>query len=242
VLAGPQNKHPAVAAATINDRAARLRSEKIFVLTMTWPRSTVLMMLAIVARSGVAGTVAIVIGGRTHRFVCLVWPAVSSIRDCVAVAKTRASAALPDVCPAESATSWLRTSSRQGGVLRRDDLETRTVAQGTQIVHLRAAREIKFLKRENELQTADAGIGDVAAERGRASSGRDSFASSSRPLFACNPEVEYLKRGNELQTADAGIRHVAVSEVELLQGATALQAAHVRYFLQPRGRVPQAWE
>jgi hypothetical protein len=32
-----------------------LRSEKIFVLTMTWPRSTVLMMLAIVARSGVAG-------------------------------------------------------------------------------------------------------------------------------------------------------------------------------------------
>jgi hypothetical protein len=38
------------------------------------------------------------------------WPAVSSIRDCVAVAKTRASAALPDVCLAESATSWLRTS------------------------------------------------------------------------------------------------------------------------------------
>jgi class 3 adenylate cyclase len=45
---------------------------------------------------------------------------------------------------------------------RRDDSETRTVAQGTQIVHLRAAREIKFLKRGNELQAADADIGDAA--------------------------------------------------------------------------------
>jgi hypothetical protein len=40
-------------------REHTLRSEKIFVLTMTWSRSTVFMMLAIVARSGVEGTVAI---------------------------------------------------------------------------------------------------------------------------------------------------------------------------------------
>jgi hypothetical protein len=40
----------------------------------------------------------------------IAWPAVSSIRDFVAVAKTRASVSLPDVCPDESATSWLPAS------------------------------------------------------------------------------------------------------------------------------------
>jgi hypothetical protein len=47
-------------------------------------------------------------------------------------------------------------------------------------------------------------------------------------LFAI-PKFEFLKCRNELQPADARIGHVGRREVEFLQSATILQAAHVGY-------------
>jgi hypothetical protein len=104
-----------------------------------------------------------VIGARTNRFVCLVWPAVSSIRDRVAVAKTRASSALMDVC-CGIADFLVANIIKARWCSRRHDVETRTATKRTQIVHLRAPREIKFLKRGNELQAADAGISHVGVK------------------------------------------------------------------------------
>jgi hypothetical protein len=153
--------------------------------------------------------------------VCLVWSAVSTIRDCVVVATRRWLRSAAGCVPCRIGDFLVAHIIKARWCSRRDDAETRTVAQGTQIVHLRTAREFKILKRENELKAADADIGDVALKEVEFPQGATALQEAHVRYFPAIPEVEYLKCGNELKTADAGIRHAGGREVELLQSATA---------------------